>query len=137
MFWRTLTTMTAFASGENYSIELEATHAKAKVWRRPDLDSSAGAADAQGMVKQLKLLAATLTTLVLDLREAPSVAGPKTVETMEELFATCEKLRVKVAIVLSEDPLQLLQFRRLAETHAPQFGMVSTNLEAVESSIRA
>ena len=120
-----------FASGENYSIELLTKHAHVRVWRRPDIDSAAGATNAGVMVEHLsKLIAQTLKSVLFDLREAPAIAGPRTVETMSSLMSACEKHGVRIAIVVSDDPMQVLQFRRLASTYAPTQGRVSSAIDA-------
>ena len=123
---------TPYASGENYRVVLEEAHAVVTVWRRPDLDSATGARNANEMVAHLRKLTPQLATLILDLREAPVVAGPKTVETLGELLRGCEKSGVRVAVVLSGDPMQLLQFRRLVATYSPTKGKVAVSLTEAE-----
>ena len=123
---------TPYATGDNYTVALEGAHAVATVWRRPDLDSATGARNANEMTAHLRKLTPQLASLILDLREAPAVAGPKTVETMSELLRGCEKASVRIAVVLSADPMQLLQFRRLVATYSPTRGKAVVSLTEAE-----
>jgi len=127
---------TPYARGENFSIAVDGGHALAAVWRRPDLDSAAGARSANELTFHLRKLTPQLKSLVLDLRDAPVVAGPKTVETLGELLRGCEKASVRVAVVLSGDPMQLLQFRRLVATYAPTEGKAVVSLTDAEAHVR-
>jgi hypothetical protein len=70
---------------------------------------------------------------LLDLRSAPTVAGPRTVETMGELLRDCERANVRIAVAISGDAMQLLQFRRLVSTYAATYGRVSTVLSEAEA----
>lgn len=124
-----------FASGDNYSIELDGFHGIVRVWRRPDLDSATGARDANEMTELLKrlLLSKRMRSLLFDLRNAPPIAGPRTVETMGELLGACERALARIAVLVSSDPVQVLQFRRLVMTHAPSQGRVASTLADAES----
>ena len=80
------------------------------------------------MAAHLRKLIPKLVSLTFDLREAPPVAGPKTVETVSELLRSCEHASVRIAVVLSADPMQILQYRRLVATYAPVRGKVVMTL---------
>ena len=127
---------TPYATGENFSVALDGAHAVATVWRRPDLDSAAGARSASELASHLRRLTPQLESLVFDLRDAPVVAGPKTVETLGELLRGCEKGSVRIAVVLSGDAMQLLQFRRLVATYAPTKGKAVVSLAEAEAHVR-
>lgn len=115
-----------FAETEIYSIELEGTSALAKVWRRSDIDSTRGAELAARMVDELSRLAGDgkIRSLVFDVSTAPSVAGPKTTEKLGALLATCERAGVAVEILVTNDAMQNLQFKRLVSEHAPKHARI-------------
>lgn len=119
--------------GENYLIELHGKRASARVWKRPDLDSAAGARDAAIMVTTLTDLASKVASLVFDLRDAPVIAGPKTVDALSGLFRTYENAGAKIAVIVSTEPIQTLQFRRLLSSYAPTKGRLTFTTEEAEA----
>lgn len=127
---------TPYATGDNFTLVLDGGHAVLKVWRRPDLDSASGARNANEMAAHLRALMPKLASLIFDLRDAPPVAGPKTVETVSELLRSCEQRAVRIAVVLSADPMQLLQYRRLVATYAPARGKAVMTLAEAEAHVR-
>ena len=63
---------------EMFSITSDGARAEIKIWRRPDLDSAAGARNAEEMAAEAaKLPHRGIREVILDLREAPGVAGPR------------------------------------------------------------
>ena len=129
---------TPFAAGENYTIELDGEHVVGRVWRRPDLDSASGARSADEMASHLRSLTTEKrNSLLLDLREAPAIAGPRTVETLSDLLRGCEKAGVRIAVILSGDAMQLLQFRRLVSTFAPSAGRAAVTVAEGEQWLSA
>ncbi|MBN9164337.1 MAG: hypothetical protein BGO98_21745 [Myxococcales bacterium 68-20] len=129
---------TPFAAGENYAIELDGEHVVGRVWRRPDLDSASGARSADEMAAHLRSLTTEKRkSLLLDLRDAPAIAGPRTVETLSDLLRGCEKAGVRIAVILSGDAMQLLQFRRLVSTFAPSAGRAAVTLAEGEQWLSA
>lgn len=123
--------------GDNYAIEIRGDRATARVWKRPDIDSAAGARSAAAMVTALKELAIKRCSLVFDLREAPVVAGPRTVETLGDLLATFEASRARIAVIVTNEPMQALQYRRLLSTYAPTQGRLTTTPAEAEAWIQA
>lgn len=124
-----------YAAGENFRIVLVGARATVTVWKRPDLDSATGARNAHEMAAHIRTLTPQLGALLLDLRDAPLVAGPKTVDTMSELLRGCEKTGVQVAVVLSGDAMQLLQFRRLVTTYAPTRGKAVVSMAEADQHL--
>jgi hypothetical protein len=119
---------TPFAAGENYSIELSGDVAVVKVWRVPEMESAVGARLAGEIALHVKKLASQkLRGVMLDVHKAPPVAGPRTVETLSELLGACEKAGVQIAVLVSGDPMQQLQFRRLITSFAPTRGRTTTD----------
>lgn len=118
--------------GENYLIEVNGKRASARVWKRPDLDSAAGALNAATMVATLTELASKVESLVFDLRDAPVIAGPKTVDALSALFRTYETAGAKIAVLVTTEPIQTLQFRRLLSSYAPTKGRLALTTEEAE-----
>ncbi|MBS2017720.1 MAG: hypothetical protein JST00_32885 [Deltaproteobacteria bacterium] len=123
--------------GDNYEIEVHGRRATARVWKRPDLDSAEGARNAAAMVAKLTELAASVDSLVFDLREAPLIAGPRTVDALGELFSAYEEARARIAVVTTSEPLQTLQFRRLLSTYAPTMGQLTLSTSEAETWVNA
>jgi hypothetical protein len=127
---------TPFAAGENYVIELSGDVAVVKVWRVPEMDSATGARLAGEIALHVKRLAAQkLRGVMFDVQKAPPVAGPRTVETLSELLGDCEKAGIQIAVLVSGDPMQQLQCRRLTTSFAPTRGRTTTDPDDAASWI--
>lgn len=80
--------MTRVDEDENFSIDVDGDAvARVRVWKRPDLPFDKGAELARRMLATTHGLAgdARARGLVLDLREAPVLVGPRTRSTLAEL----------------------------------------------------
>ena len=63
--------------------------------------------------------------MLFDLRDAPFIAGPRTEAALTLMLAGWDQARKRCVIVLSDNPMQQLQMKRLVEKHAPRFGMAT------------
>ena len=116
---------TLYAEGGNYRIELDASIATCRVWRRPDVDAETGAAFAKEKVAHFDALARGVArALIFDLRDAPPVTGPKTQEAIGLMISTFERVRRRVAIVSGPSATQRLQLPRIVDAAAPRSGRV-------------
>jgi hypothetical protein len=116
--------MVRFAQGGNYEIELVGGVAHCRVWRRPDVDHATGARFAQQLAAHLaELLHADARALVLDLREAPPVQGPRTQAAVGGILGAWEANARPAAFVVT-GALSHLQMVRLAREHAPHHARV-------------
>ena len=118
------------SEGENYFIDVDGGRAVAKVWRMPQLDSATGARLAGEIVDVLGKLVRErrITSLVFDVTDAPPVAGPKTTEMLSQLLTTCERGGVALEILVSNDAMQNLQFKRLVSENAPTHARVRVQI---------
>lgn len=66
--------------------------------------------------------------MLFDSREAPFIAGPRTEAALSVMLASWHQARKRCVIVLGDNPMQLLQLKRLVEKHAPRFGLVASTL---------
>ena len=113
---------------EMFSITVDGQRAEIRMWRRPDLDSATGAANAIEMAAEgARLPARGVREITFDVRDAPAVAGPKSTAAMAELMAGWGTARIRVAVLISDDPVKTLQFRRLVTEHAPTNARVTTD----------
>jgi hypothetical protein len=110
--------MRTVALGANHSLAVDGTHALVRIWRRPDLDSATGAHLAVELATAIAGVIPTMRTLALDLRDAPYIGGPESVEALAHLVRACERGNVRVAVILGGDPVQRLQVRRVVTTYA-------------------
>jgi hypothetical protein len=120
--------MTTTFTREMFSIIVDGHYAEIKIWRRPDLDSAAGARNAQEMATEsAKLPARGVREILFDVREAPAVAGPKSTAVLAELLRGWGMARVRIAVLISDDAVKTLQFRRLVVEHAPKNAFVTSD----------
>lgn len=69
--------------------------------------------------------------MLLDVREAPAVAGPKTVVSLSTMMKDWAKAHLRVAILVNDDPIKVLQYTRVMTENAPRGSRVITDaLEA-------
>lgn len=127
--------MPTVASAENHEITVDDGLARCRVWRRPDLSSEVGAQCAEKMSSALVRLAALgsgARCLALDLSEAPGVAGPRTVSAIGELLATWKASKKRTAVIVGDQPLKLLQMRRIASENAAGWAEVFVSFEQAQ-----
>lgn len=111
-----------------FSVTTEGARAEIKIWRRTDLDFAAGARNAEEMAAEAaKLPTRGIREVILDLREAPGIAGPRSTEALGNMFARWAAAKVRIAVLISADPLKTLQFNRLVADHAPKHAFVTTS----------
>src|SRR4051812_43657202 len=102
-----------FAEGKNYEIDVTGTLATCRVWSRPDLDSTEGAALAAEKIGLFQRLAASAAQgLLLDLSRAPPVTGAKTQESLGAMLKAWQDAAKCVAVVAASNSMQQLQLRR-------------------------
>jgi hypothetical protein len=118
--------LTPYAEGGNYRFDIERGIVVCKVWMRPDVDRETGArfaAEKLGHFQRLTALASTVTRACLfDLREAPKNWGPATQDSLERCVRLWQRAQRRIALVASNDPLQLLHLRLLVRKQAPDQG---------------
>lgn len=114
--------------GEMFSITVDGPRAEIRLWRRPDLDSETGTHNAARLSEEgSKLPARGVRRILLDVRDAPAVAGPKSIASMTAMMAAWTNPRTRVAILVSADPIKVLQFKRVVTEAAPQGTRVMTD----------
>jgi hypothetical protein len=114
----TATTIT----GEMFSISIEGPRAAIRIFRRPDLDSETGAKNAARISEEASRLPGRgVRAVLLDVRDAPGVAGPKSIASMGAMMAGFAAAHLKVAILVqADDAMKVLQFTRVVTEHAPR-----------------
>jgi hypothetical protein len=103
------------AEGKNYRIEREGRVVFVEVWKRADLDSEEGAKLAEQVEGQLIALAGGKRSLVVDVRRAPEVNGPRTTGSIGRIVAAWRRCRV--AFICPNVAITQLQLKRLIESH--------------------
>ena len=123
----------ATITGDMFSITVDGPRCEIRIWRRPELDSETGARNAARISEEAaKLAARGVRAVLLDVRDAPAVAGPKTVESLSTMMAGWAAANIRVAILVSDDPIKKLQFNRVVTENAPRGARVLT--DAVDAS---
>lgn len=127
--------MPVVARGGNYEITIERAIARARVFRRPDVDSAEGARFAEDI--RADVLRAIDDPLVrgaiVDVREAPPVTGPSTRATLGRLAAACGNAGRRLAFVPGDHPTQRLQLSAIVSDHAATSAAVCLTIEAAEA----
>jgi hypothetical protein len=123
--------VTVLNEGTNYRVSLEGRVAQAVIWKRPDLTMQEGADSARELAVYMDTLAKkhaeTAAAAIVDLREAPPVAGPVTQSHLAAIMESWEQVGRRVAWIVGESPTQALQIKRLVREHAPRTGAVVTS----------
>jgi hypothetical protein len=109
-------------TGEMFTISIEGPRAEIRIFRRPDLDSETGAKNAARISEEAGRLAGRgVRAVLLDLRDAPAIAGPKSVASMGAMMAGFAAAHMRVAILVPpDDAMKVLQFSRVVTEHAPR-----------------
>lgn len=131
---------TAYAHGRNYLFELVDGLAFGRVWMRSDITREEGARSAEECIEVFERLGdlpkAAVRGLVFDLRDAPRSWGPVTQSALERSFEAWEATGRPLAVVASNDPLQLLHVRLLVKERAPKHGRSFTDIEKARAHAR-
>ena len=115
-------------TGDMFSITVDGPRAEIRIWRRPDLDSATGALNAERISTEAgKLAARGVRAVLLDVKEAPAVAGPKTVASLGAMMKEWARANLRVAILVNDDPIKVLQFTRVMTENAPRGSRVITD----------
>lgn len=119
-------------SGPNYDIALgDDGLAIARLWRRPDIDTSAGADAVEAMASAILDAAdERIAGLLLDLSEAPAVTGPRTQATLTSLLEHWCGTGRRAAIVIGDSAVQRMQVDRIAAGVRTGAVIVSTSVDA-------
>jgi hypothetical protein len=109
-------------TGEMFTFSIDGPRAQIRIFRRPDLDSETGAKNAARISEEaLKLPGRGVRAVLLDVRDAPVVAGPKSIASIAAMMAGFAAAHMKVAILVqADDALKVLQYTRVMTEHAPR-----------------
>lgn len=125
-------------TGDMFAITVDGPRAHIRIWRRPDLDSETGAKNAARIAEEASKLAGKgVRAVLLDVSDAPAVAGPKSIASISAMMSAWTAARMRVAILVSDDPIKLLQFRRVVTEHAPKGSPVLIDAAAAAAWLAA
>ena len=123
------------SEGDNHLISAKLGLAICQVWTRPDLSAEQGAKNARQMSEYLERNVLQPGTpyrgVIFDLRRGPPVFGPKTRETLAGFFAAAARLDIGVAVLVSDSPIQVLQFRNLCRDSGGRADVFDNESDAV------
>lgn len=115
---------------EMFSVSVDGSRALIKIWRRPDLDSDAGARNAKEVAAEaVALHGRGVKEVILDLCHAPAIAGPKSVESLSAMFARWAAVKMRVAVLIVDDPMKTLQYKRIVAEQGLEHAFVTTTEE--------
>lgn len=129
--------MPVIAEGPSYAISLDGGRGTLRIWKRPDLSSGEGARLAQEMADAMARVLPSTRSLVFDLRDAPTVSGPASVEALGKVVRACERGRIRVAVLIGDDPVQRLQVNRVTRECGPEMARVFEAAEDAEPWLAA
>lgn len=123
------------SEGENHLISTRHGLAICEVWTRPDLSAEDGARNARQMAEYLETQVLKPNSpyrgVIFDLRRGPPVFGPKTRESLAHFFAAAARLNMGVAVLVSDSPIQVLQFRNLCRDSGGRADVFDNETDAV------
>jgi hypothetical protein len=128
-----------YATGGNYTIDVDDGVVDVRVWRRPDVTMPVGAAFAQEKVSHLTVLAARpdVTGLVLNLTDAPAVIGPVTQKAVQDMLSGFVERRRPIAIVVGDSSMQRMQCERLLRELGQPDGAVFDTVDDAWRAVRS
>ena len=112
-------------TGPNHKITRDARGVvRLRVWRNADLSYEEGADLAVEVRRCLEEQAAerSVRGLLVDLRDAPTVAGPRTREEIGAFFTAFVAHGHRVAVLVRDDAVMKMQLERLIADHCPREG---------------
>jgi hypothetical protein len=119
---------TRTTEGDNHRLVMAEGLIRGAIWKRPDLDSAQGAANARQIELTLvEWLRYKPLGLLLDVSEGPEVAGPKTEETIGAWFEAYARANVPIAVQVGTSAMQKMQYQRLLQAKAGAKGKLCTS----------
>ncbi|NUP07238.1 MAG: hypothetical protein HOW73_14385 [Polyangiaceae bacterium] len=119
---------TRYASGDNFTVDLEEDVAVCRLFKQADLDRRAQAKSAEQLLTHARAL--TMKTgvvgMVIDLRRVPGAVGPEIEVVYRDIVAAWEKTGQRIAFLVLDDPVQMMQLGRILNDNAPRFGAILT-----------
>lgn len=123
--------------GSMYILEVRAGLVHVDVGAATNLTLTQGADAARSLrddlLQVLELTNQFIRGLIMDVRKAPSIAGPKTRAAMGECMETWERAGLPMAFVVGNEPIKETQFTGMVRQHAPTRGKVTRDYPAAES----
>jgi hypothetical protein len=113
------------SEGGNYRIEIDEPVVILTLWSRPEVDPAEAARwGMEAILRTVSLTAVPGRGVVIDVRQAPAVAGPETARRLEQALTATERRGVRMAALVSDHAMQHLQWTRLMRGHARRHGRV-------------
>ena len=103
------------SSGDNYRISKVNGALLLEVWQRPDLSSAQGEDLAERMLAEVRTHAARpdVREVILDLSNAPPVAGPRTQSALGDIAGFVSRHRKPFIFVSGDGALMRMQLNRI------------------------
>lgn len=115
--------MKPHAEGDNFLLEIADGIAHCRVWKRPDVDSTEGAQFASRLREALTSIDNEQAHgAILDLSDAPAVAGPITQEHLSRILVWWELSHRRIAVIVGDQAIKVIQITRLVKENAPNQG---------------
>jgi hypothetical protein len=118
--------------GEAHRATLEAGLVRCVIRRARSASSDAIADEMERLADRLKTLGPSATALILDVREAPGVAGPRSQAALTAIFIAYSRMKKRIAVVVGDDALKQLQLRRLLAESASRHSATFNDVTAAE-----
>jgi hypothetical protein len=119
--------------GENFRLAVWRGVAFCQVWRRPDVSDVEGTRFAAVLMNSLRALLTSrdhdVPGIVFDVREAPTISGPKTIALLSEAVETWALAEKRVAVLVGAVE-QRDQMRTLLDASAHGRGSVTDDVDA-------
>jgi hypothetical protein len=118
-----------YATGDNFTLDLEEDVAVCRLFKRSDLDGQALARSSLQLLSHGRALTVKngIVGLVVDLRRVPGAMSPEVARAYQDLASAWEKTGQRVAFLIVDDPIQMMQLGRIVNENAPRFGALMTD----------
>lgn len=123
-------------TGINHTLEVRLGLVHVRVGDAKNLTLTQGAEAARALsddlLQVLELTNQFMRGLILDVRKAPSITGPKTRAVIGASMKAWERSGLPVVVVVGNEPIKETQFTSLLREHAPTQGKVTRGYKEAE-----
>jgi hypothetical protein len=118
-----------YAAGDNFTVDMEDGVAIARVFRNVELDQKGLERCAGELVGygRVLMLSEGVAGFVVDLRRVPGAVSPEVAKCYADLVLAWETTGQRIAFLVLDDALQMMQLGRILSANGPRFGALMTD----------
>lgn len=118
-----------YASGENFTIDLEEGVAVCRMFKQAELDHVGLERCSVQLLHHARALTVKgeITGMVIDLRRVPGVVSPEVARNYASIASSWEDTGQRIAFLVIDDAVQMMQLGRILSENAPRYGALVTD----------